>query len=234
VTHTEELSAVTHGTRTLAAASESDLDALLLRSPITGASRVFKRIVDVGVSSVALILLSPIIAVLALVIKFQDRGPAFYRRRVVGLDGEFDAFKLRTMVMDADDMLKANPSLRREFEVNFKLKNDPRVTPIGAILRKSSLDELPQLWNVLMGEMSLVGPRMITPAELEKYGDAGRMFEFVKPGITGYWQIQGRQEVTYDERVRMDLFYVSQWSLWLDFKILIKTPICVLRGTGAS
>jgi lipopolysaccharide/colanic/teichoic acid biosynthesis glycosyltransferase len=234
VTHTEELSAVTHGTPALAARDQADLDALLLRSPITGARRVFKRIVDIGVSCVSLILLSPIIAVLALLIKLQDRGPAFHRRRVVGPEGEFDAFKLRTMVVDADQILATNPSLRREFEVNFKLKNDPRVTPIGAVLRKSSVDELPQLWNVLTGEMSLVGPRMITAAELEKYGGAGRIFRFVKPGITGYWQIQGRQDVTYEDRVQMDLYYVSHWSLWLDLKILIKTPIRVARGTGAS
>jgi lipopolysaccharide/colanic/teichoic acid biosynthesis glycosyltransferase len=234
VTHTEELSAVTHGTPALAAGGQADLDALLVRSPITGARRVFKRIVDVGVSGVFLILLSPMVAVLALLIKLQDRGPAFHRRRVVSPEGEFDAFKLRTMVVDADNILESNPSLRREFEINFKLKSDPRVTPIGAVLRKSSVDELPQLWNVLMGEMSMVGPRMITPAELEKYGAAGRIFRFVKPGITGYWQIQGRQEVTYEDRVQMDLYYVSHWSLWLDFKILIKTPISVLRGTGAS
>jgi lipopolysaccharide/colanic/teichoic acid biosynthesis glycosyltransferase len=218
----------------MAVSAQADLDVTLLRSPITGVHRVVKRVVDLGISSVLLILLSPVVAVLALLVKFHDRGPAFYRRRVVGPEGEFDAFKLRTMVVDADDILKANPSLRREFEINFKLKNDPRVTPIGAVLRKSSLDELPQLWNVLLGEMSLVGPRMITPAELEKYGDAGRIFQLVKPGITGYWQIQGRQEVTYDERVRMDLFYLSQWSLWLDLKILVETPIRVARGTGAS
>ncbi len=218
----------------MAASGQADVDTLLQRSPITGVRRLFKRLLDVGVASVALLLLSPIIAVLALLIKLQDGGPAFYRRRVVGPEGEFDAFKLRTMVVDADHILKANPCLRREFEINFKLKNDPRVTPIGAVLRKSSLDELPQLWNVLLGEMSLVGPRMITPAELEKYGDAGRIFQLVKPGITGYWQIQGRQEVSYDERVRMDLFYLSQWSLWLDLKILVETPIRVARGTGAS
>jgi lipopolysaccharide/colanic/teichoic acid biosynthesis glycosyltransferase len=209
------------------------LDDPLRPSPITGARRVIKRLWDIGIASVLLVPLSPVIVVLALLIKFQDGGPAFYRRRVVGPRGEFDAFKLRTMTVDADQILESNPVLRREFEIRYKLENDPRVTRIGAVLRKSSLDELPQLWNVLLGEMSMVGPRMITPAELERYGGAGRLFQFVKPGITGYWQIQGRQQVSYEERVEMDVFYVNHWSLWLDFTILIKTPLRVVRGAGA-
>jgi lipopolysaccharide/colanic/teichoic acid biosynthesis glycosyltransferase len=209
------------------------LDAPLRPSPITGARRVIKRLLDIAVAAVLLVVLSPVMAVLALLIRFQDGGPAFYRRRVVGPLGEFDAFKLRTMTVDADQILENDPALRREFEVAYKLKQDPRVTRIGAVLRKSSLDELPQLWNVLMGEMSMVGPRMITPAELERYGGAGRLFQLVKPGITGYWQIQGRQQVSYEERVEMDVFYVNHWSLWLDFTILIKTPLRVMRGEGA-
>ncbi|HEY6308110.1 MAG TPA: sugar transferase [Candidatus Angelobacter sp.] len=213
--------------------SHAERDAPPRRSPIAGARRVVKRSCDVAASLLLLILLSPLIAVLGLLIKLQDGGPIFYRRRVVGHEGKFDAFKLRTMTVDADQVLEDNPSLRREFEINFKLKNDPRVTPLGAVLRKASLDELPQLWNVLMGEMSLVGPRMITLAELEKYGAAGWIFGCVKPGLTGYWQIQGRQEVSYEKRVELDVFYVDHWSLLLDFKILVKTPISVLRGAGA-
>ncbi len=200
---------------------------------MTGARRFFKRALDVVASASLLVLLSPLIAILGVLVKFQDGGPVFYRRRVVGSKGDFDAFKLRSMRVDADEILERNSSLREEFEVNFKLKDDPRITPVGAILRKASLDELPQLWNVLRGEMSLVGPRMITPVELEKYGAARWIFRFVKPGLTGYWQIQGRQEVSYDKRVEMDLFYVNHWSLWLDFKILMKTPIRVVRGSGA-
>lgn len=203
------------------------------RAPITGVRGALKRFFDVGASAALLILLFPVIAVLALLIKCQDRGPAFYRRRVLGRRGEFDAFKLRTMCVEADALLKNNPSLRKEFEINFKLKNDPRITPLGAILRKASLDELPQLWNVLTGQMSLVGPRMITSPELEKYGSAGWIFRCVRPGITGYWQVQGRQEVSYAQRVEMDLFYVNHWSLFLDFMILLKTPIRVVRGAGA-
>ncbi|HMF90005.1 MAG TPA: sugar transferase [Candidatus Angelobacter sp.] len=202
-------------------------------SRIAGVRGALKRTLDIGVSAVSLVLLLPLIAVLALLIKCHDRGPVFHRRRVLGPNGEFNAFKLRTMRVDADAILKKDPRLRHEFEVNFKLKHDPRVTPLGAILRKASLDELPQLWNVLAGQMSLVGPRMITSAELHKYGDAGWIFRRFKPGITGYWQVQGRQEVSYTQRVEMDLFYVSHWSLFLDFKILFKTPIRVVRGAGA-
>jgi lipopolysaccharide/colanic/teichoic acid biosynthesis glycosyltransferase len=201
--------------------------------PMTRVGRAAKRTLDVALSGALLILLLPLIALLAVVIKCQDGGPIFYRRRVVGLDGDFDAFKLRSMRVDADEVLERNPSMRREFEVNFKLKNDPRTTPVGAWIRKASLDELPQLWNVIKGEMSLVGPRMISPPELEKYGAAGWIFRCVKPGLTGYWQIQGRQEVSYEGRVALDLFYVRNWSLMLDLKIILQTPLRVVRGAGA-
>jgi lipopolysaccharide/colanic/teichoic acid biosynthesis glycosyltransferase len=200
---------------------------------MTAAGRIVKRVLDVCVSGALLILLFPFIAVLAFLIKCQDGGPVLYRRRVVGPKGAFDAFKLRSMRVDADEVLQRDPALLQEFEVNFKLKTDPRVTALGATLRKASLDELPQLWNVLKGQMSLVGPRMISPSELEKYGSAGWIFGRVKPGLTGYWQIQGRQQVSYDQRVEMDLFYVKNWSLLLDVKILVKTPIRVVRGAGA-
>ena len=201
--------------------------------PMTRAGRALKRGLDILLASMLLILLFPVIAVLAVLIKCQDGGPIFYRRRVVGLTGDFDAFKLRSMRVDADEVLKRNPSMRQEFELNFKLKQDPRVTPLGAVIRKASLDELPQLWNVLKGEMSLVGPRMISPPELEKYGDSGWIFRCVKPGLTGYWQIQGRQEVSYESRVALDLFYVKNWSLMLDLKIILRTPLRVARGAGA-
>lgn len=197
------------------------------------AGGVAKRALDFLVAAPLLLLLSPLIAALGLAVKLHDRGPIFYRRRVVGPKGDFDAFKLRTMCVNADDVLQQNAQLRREFEINFKLKQDPRITPVGAVLRKASLDELPQLWNVVKGEMSLVGPRMITPVELEKYGTAAWIFQRVKPGLTGYWQVQGRQEVSYQQRVEMDLFYVKNWSLGFDLKILIRTPLRVVRGAGA-
>jgi lipopolysaccharide/colanic/teichoic acid biosynthesis glycosyltransferase len=206
---------------------------LLNAPPITRWGRAAKRTMDLIGSIFFLIVLSPVMAIIALLIKLEDGGAAIYRRRVIGPGGEFDAFKLRSMRVDADEILAQDGVLRKEFEVNFKLKNDPRVTRAGAFIRKLSLDELPQLFNVLRGEMSLVGPRMITPPELEKYGDAGWIFRSMKPGLTGYWQICGRQEVSYPERVEMDLHYVKNWSLWMDLRILLKTPMRVLRGAGA-
>jgi lipopolysaccharide/colanic/teichoic acid biosynthesis glycosyltransferase len=202
-------------------------------SPITGGRRLAKRTLDVTLAILLAAPLGPLLLILALLVKLQDGGPALYRRRVVGRKGEFDAFKLRTMRVDADEILARDPELRREFEVNFKLKDDPRVTPLGVILRRLSLDELPQLWNVLVGEMSLVGPRMITPQELERYGEAAWIFRSVKPGLTGYWQIEGRQDVSYARRIQMDVHYVENWSLALDFKILLKTPWRAIRGSGA-
>jgi lipopolysaccharide/colanic/teichoic acid biosynthesis glycosyltransferase len=197
------------------------------------AALMLKRAMDAAGSAILLALLSPVIAVLALTIKLQDGGPVIHRRRVVGPGGEFDAFKLRSMRVDADEILNKDPDLRREFEINFKLKQDPRITRAGGFIRRTSLDELPQLFNVLRGQMSLVGPRMITPVELTRFGEAGWIFSAVKPGLTGYWQIQGRQEVSYDERVAMDLYYVQHWSLLLDLKILLMTPLRVVRGSGA-
>jgi lipopolysaccharide/colanic/teichoic acid biosynthesis glycosyltransferase len=192
-----------------------------------------KRILDVIGASILLTLSAPIVAACAVLIKLQDGGPAFHRRRVVGPEGEFDAFKLRTMCPQADDILLRETALRQEFERNSKLRSDPRITSLGGVLRRLSLDEIPQLWNVLRGEMSLVGPRMITAEELQRYGEAGWIFRTTKPGLTGFWQVQGRQEVSFEQRVQMDLFYVRNWSLGLDCKILLRTPLVVLRGVGA-
>jgi lipopolysaccharide/colanic/teichoic acid biosynthesis glycosyltransferase len=200
---------------------------------MTAAARCGKRAIDLAGAGVVLFLCWPLIAILALVIKMQDGGAVIYRRRVVGPRGEFDALKLRSMRVDADEMLERDPVLRQEFERNFKLHDDPRVTRFGRFLRRASLDELPQLWNVLKGEMSLVGPRMITPVELKKYGEAAWMFDCLKPGLTGYWQVHGRQEMSYEQRVEMDLLYAENWSPALDWMILLKTPLRVLRGAGA-
>ena len=202
------------------------------RLPYTRWQRTLKRSVDLVGASILLLLSLPVIFILAMLIKNHDNGPAFFRRRVVGPEGEFDAFKLRTMRVDADEVLHSDASLRRQFEVNFKLKGDPRITSVGAKLRRSGLDELPQVWNVLKGEMSLVGPRMITPIELKKYSDAAWIFSEMKPGLTGYWQVSGNQLAGYDRRIEMDLFYAEHWSLLFDLKILIKTPARVLRGSG--
>ena len=192
-----------------------------------------KRAVDVLGSGVLLCLLAPVLLALALVVGMSDGLPVFYRRRVIGLRSEFDAYKFRTMLRNADVILAADPELGVLFRKDFKLKSDPRVTRVGAWLRKYSLDELPQLANVLIGQMSLVGPRMITAPELSKYGPYQELLLSVKPGLTGYWQIQGRQDVSYEERVRMDVQYITQWSLGLDFMILLKTPWRVIRGKGA-
>jgi lipopolysaccharide/colanic/teichoic acid biosynthesis glycosyltransferase len=202
------------------------------RLPFTLWNRILKRSVDLVGASILLVLSSPLIFILAMWIKNHDSGPAFFRRRVVGPNGEFDAFKLRTMRVDADEILHSNAFLRRQFEVNFKLKDDPRITSVGAKLRSSGLDELPQLWNVIKGQMSLVGPRMITPIELNKYGDAAWIFSEMKPGLTGYWQVSGNQLAGYDRRIEMDLFYAENWSLLFDLKILIKTPARVWHRSG--
>ena len=204
------------------------------RLPLSRWSRTLKRTIDLIGASLLLVLSAPIVLILALRIRVHDNGPAFFRRRVVGPQGEFDAFKLRTMHVDADEILRKDAVLRRRFEVSFKLENDPRVTRVGAKLRCSGLDELPQLWNVLKGEMSLVGPRIITPIELKKYGDADAawIFSEMKPGLTGYWQTSGSRQTGYQRRVEMDLFYVENWSLLFDLKILLKTPARVLRGSG--
>ena len=178
-------------------------------------------------------LLAPLLALIALTVLIADGAPLIHRRRVIGVRGEFNAFKFRTMRRDADSCLAADARMRSAFEKNFKLKSDPRVTRIGRLLRKYSLDELPQLVNVCAGQMSLVGPRMITAPELEKYGAFQAALLTVRPGLTGYWQVYGRQEVSYEERVRMDMYYIQNWSLWMDLHLLLLTPWRVIRGRGA-
>ncbi len=192
-----------------------------------------KRWVDLLGAAVLILLLSPVFVIVGLLVMLEDRLPIIYRRRVIGITGQFDAFKFRSMRRDADSILASNPALKAEFERNFKLKNDPRVTRVGAFLRKLSLDELPQLFNVLRGEMSLVGPRMITAPELDKYGPHRQLLLTVKPGLTGYWQVRGRQSVSYEERVSMDVYYIQNWNLGMDLKILAWTPWKVLKREGA-
>jgi len=192
-----------------------------------------KRVMDVFGSLVLVILLAPVLVLVALAVLFSDGPPIIFRRRCIGPNGEFEAFKFRTMRRDANRVLEHDQALRQTFRQNFKLKSDPRVTRLGAVLRKFSLDELPQLFNVLRGEMSLVGPRMITTPELEKYGEHQELLLTVRPGITGYWQVHGRQEVSYDELVRMDVEYIRNWSMGMDLKLLCLTPSRVIRGRGA-
>ena len=195
--------------------------------------RLCKDCLDLVGAAVLIVSLSPLFLAIGTLVALESGWPIIYRRRVVGIRGEFDALKFRSMRHDADAILAANAILKAEFERNFKLKNDPRLTRVGSFLRKFSLDELPQLFNVLKGQMSLVGPRMVTRAELDKYGGNKELLLTVKPGITGYWQVNGRQEVSYQERVRMDVYYIENWSLWMDMKVLLKTPLKVLRKEGA-
>ncbi|MCI0579783.1 MAG: sugar transferase, partial [Chloroflexi bacterium] len=167
-------------------------------------------------------------------IKLDSPGPVIYRRRVMGVNGrQFCAFKFRTMRVDGDQILVASPELRSELARNHKLKHDPRVTPIGRFLRKYSLDELPQLFNVLRHEMALVGPRMIAPAELTMYNQWDMNLLTVRPGITGLWQVSGRSDVSYEERVRLDMHYIRNWTIWLDIYLIMRTIPAVLKGRGA-
>jgi lipopolysaccharide/colanic/teichoic acid biosynthesis glycosyltransferase len=196
--------------------------------------RSLKRWIDILSAFILLILLSPFLVVISIAIRLDSSGPIIFLRRVLGVDGrEFDALKFRTMIVNADEWLQDHPELWAEYQANIKLKDDPRITRVGQWLRKLSLDELPQLVNVLRGEMSLVGPRMISPDELVKYGDVAQQRLTVRPGITGLWQVSGRQDVSYDERIRLDLAYINNWSIWLDLKILLQTIPTVLGRKGA-
>lgn len=193
-----------------------------------------KVTLDRMVALLALLILSPFMAFIALAVRLDSPGPAIYRRRVMGLGGrQFDAFKFRTMVVNGDQVLAAHPELRAQLEQQHKLKDDPRITRLGRILRKLSLDELPQLANVLLGQMSLVGPRIIAPAELTKYGQWQAMLLSVRPGLTGLWQVSGRADVDYQQRVQLDMEYIRTRSLWLDLKIILRTVPAVIRGRGA-
>jgi len=207
------------------------------QSPDTSRGRqneVIRRTMDITGATIGLLLAGPLLALAAFFLWLEDRGPFLYRRRVLGRGGrEFDAFKLRTMRVDADGWLARQPQLLAQYQENVKLPDDPRVTRVGRILRKFSIDELPQLINVLRGEMSLVGPRMLHPSELERYGDLGPERLAVKPGITGLWQVSGRQELDYGERVELDRRYLRERSLKLDIEILLQTIPAVLRGRGA-
>ena len=207
------------------------------RSPDTSRGRqneVIWRTMDITGAIIGLLLAGPLLAVGALLLWLEDRGPFLYRRRVLGRGGrQFDAFKLRTMRVDADDWLVRQPELLAQYQENVKLRDDPRVTRVGRILRNLSIDEVPQLINVVKGDMSLVGPRMIHPSELRRFGDFGPQRLTVKPGITGLWQVSGRQELDYAERIELDRRYLRERSLKLDIEILLRTVPAVLRGRGA-
>jgi len=201
----------------------------------SGARRVVKGAVDRVIAGILLLLFAPLLLVIALGIRLTSPGPVIFRQTRIGKDGhEFTMLKFRTMVADAEGR-KADLSRHNERSegVLFKIRQDPRITPVGRVLRKYSLDELPQLVNVLLGPMSLVGPRPPLPEEVALYEDDVRRRLLVKPGLTGLWQISGRSDLTWDESVRLDLRYVENWSLTLDFMILWKTAFAVVRSAGA-
>lgn len=201
-------------------------------------SRWLKRAADLLVTLSSALAATPLIVAIITLVRLGSPGPIFYGQERIGRHGRrFKAWKFRTMVVNADEVLEkylaSDPLLRAEWEANHKLKDDPRITWIGKFLRKTSLDELPQLWNVIRGEMSLVGPRPIVEAEIDKYDEEYEYYVDVLPGITGLWQVSGRNNTTYPERVAFDAYYVKNWSLWLDFYILISTIRVVLFREGA-
>lgn len=197
-----------------------------------------KRLFDIILTSIALILLSPAFIIIAILIKIDSKGSILYRHKRIGKNGKYIyLYKFRSMYSDSKERLEKlleNPKIRKEWEENFKLDNDPRITKIGKFLRKTSLDELPQLLNILMGDMSLVGPRPIIDGEIEKYGKDTSKFLSVTPGLTGWWACNGRSCTSYDERKKLELYYVDHRSIRLDFKIILKTFISVLKGNGAK
>ncbi len=206
----------------------------LERPELTGARRLAKGAVDRGGAAAAVLLLAPVLLAIALAVRLDSRGPVLFHQERVGLEGRsFTMLKFRSMVVDAEARLQALSASSAGNEVLFKMKHDPRVTRVGAVLRRLSLDELPQLLNVLRGDMSLVGPRPPLAREVAVYGDDARRKLIVKPGLTGLWQINGRSDLDWDESLRLDLRYVENWSFAYDFMIMWKTVGAVLRSRGA-
>jgi len=201
---------------------------------LTGSDIFLKTFLDIGGAIISLIVFSPWLLLIAAMVKFSSPGPVLHRRRVMGLNGkQFDALKFRTMVLDGDKVLEKHPELKEELARTHKLKRDPRITRVGTFLRKFSLDELPQLFNVLRREMSLVGPRMISPEEVAMYKQFDMNLLTVMPGMTGIWQVSGRSDISYEERVRMDMYYIRNWTIWLDLQLLFQTVPVVLKSRGA-
>jgi exopolysaccharide biosynthesis polyprenyl glycosylphosphotransferase len=207
----------------------------LKKMRLSYAELMVKTTVDYLLTIAGLLVLMPLFAIIALTVKLDSPGPVFHRRKVLGVGGkEFYAYKFRTMYVDGDRILGRHPEMVARLHLEEKLKKDPRITLIGGWLRRFSIDELPQLFNVLKNQMSLVGPRMISSPEAEKYGRNQFNLLSVKPGLTGLWQVSGRSDLSYQERIRLDMYYVRNYSIWLDFHILfIKTANAVLSGRGA-
>lgn len=196
---------------------------------------IIKRTLDVLAAVIGSIVVSPIVLILAILVKIDSKGSVFFAHKRMGKDGKIiKVYKFRSMVINSEEILNNfTPEQKKEFEKNFKLENDPRITKMGNFLRKTSLDELPQLINILKGDMSVVGPRPIIQKEVAKYGEYAEKLFSVKPGLTGYWQANGRSDTTYEERVEMDMYYIDNRSLSLDIKIIFKTIISVIKKEGA-
>ena len=197
--------------------------------------KVLKRIADIIGGIIGLILLSPVFLILAICIKIDSKGPVIFAHKRIGKKGkEFNMYKFRSMYENAEEMIENfNEEQKREWQENFKLENDPRITKVGKFLRKTSLDELPQIVNIIKGDLSIIGPRPVIGEELEKYGKNKEKFLSITPGLTGYWQANGRSNTTYEERMQMELYYIDNQSLRLDIKVFFKTIVSVIKKEGA-
>jgi exopolysaccharide production protein ExoY len=221
---------------------EADRIGSLIGTPVDGLSKVqnsaLKRVLDLVFTLLAVVVLSPLLILIYALLKMLDPGPALFTQLRVGKDGKtFTVYKFRTMRVDAqarlDHLLASDPRAAAEWAKYQKFKNDPRVTVLGRILRRSSLDELPQLLNIVRGEMSVIGPRPVTSAEVHRYGVDYPYYVAVRPGVLGLWQVSGRNRLTYPERIALDVRYVRTWTIWTDVVILIRAVPVVLFGKGA-
>lgn len=207
-------------------------------SRLTSFEGKLKQLSDFILALIALIPCIPIMGIIAVLIKLSSPGPVLFKHKRLGMNGEFIyVYKFRTMIQNADNVLQQlfinNPSLKEQYEREFKLEDDPRITGVGAFLRKTSLDELPQIFNILKGELSFVGPRPIVEQEIEKYGEYSKYILRVPPGLTGLWQVSGRSDVSYNDRIQLDMYYINNWTFMLDITILLKTIPAVLARKGA-
>ena len=199
------------------------------------AYKIIKRGTDIVLSTIALIILSPIFAIIAIAIKLDSEGPVFFKHTRIGKNGKIiKIYKFRSMVVNAEELIKSfTPEQMKEYKENYKLTNDPRITRVGKFLRKTSLDELPQLINIIRGDLSIIGPRPVVADELKKYGNNIDKFLSVTPGLTGYWAANGRSNTTYEERMQMELYYIDNISFKMDMKVFFKTIESVIKKEGA-
>ncbi len=197
--------------------------------------RYIKRFMDVILATIALVVLSPIFLIIAIAIKIESKGPVFFKHTRIGKNGKIiKLYKFRSMVINAEELIKSfTPEQMKEYKENYKLTNDPRITKIGKFLRKTSLDELPQLLNIIKGDLSIIGPRPVVTDELKKYGANTEKFLSVTPGLTGYWAANGRSCTTYEQRMQMELYYIDNLSLKMDIKVFFKTIEAVIKREGA-